>query len=387
MIYLDNSATTALCERAKLKMIEAMDCFGNPSSLHSVGYEASVLLDGARGAVAASLGIRRGSGYEIVFTGSGTEANNMALTGVSEAKTRLTSRRIITTDSEHPSILEPLSRLEMMGFEIIKISTRDGVLDMETLDAALDKGALIISLMLVNNETGARYDVEKAFASARRKCPDIVTHCDATQGYMKMPVSPMKLGADLLTVSAHKIHGPKGVGVLCIATDIVKTKKIVPVIRGGGQEKAFRSGTENMIGIAGFWGAVEQMMPVCAKNAQYVSELRAYAESLLSGIDGVKLNVPKGARAPHIISVTLPDIKSETMVHFLSSKGIAVSAGSACSSHNTHVSESLTGFGLDRHSAMCTIRISLCADNTREHMDALADALGEGVATLVRIRK
>ena len=138
MIYLDNSATTALCERAKQKMIEAMDCFGNPSSLHSVGYEASVLLDGARNAVAASLGIRRGVGYEIVFTGSGTEANNMALTGVAEAKTRLTSHRIITTDSEHPSILEPLSRLEASGFEIIKIPTREGVLDMAALDAALD---------------------------------------------------------------------------------------------------------------------------------------------------------------------------------------------------------------------------------------------------------
>jgi cysteine desulfurase len=258
---------------------------------------------------------------------------------------------------------------------------------MAALDVALDKGALIISLMLVNNETGARYDVERAFAAARRKCPDIVTHCDATQGYMKMPVSPIKLGADLVTVSAHKIHGPKGVGVLCIAPDIIKTKKIVPVIRGGGQEKAFRSGTENMIGIAGFWGAVEHMMPNCAKNAQYISELRGYAESLIGEIDGVKLNIPSGARAPHIISVTLPDIKSETMVHFLSSRGIAVSAGSACSSHNTHVSESLTGFGLDRHNAMCTIRISLCAENTRAHMEALADALREGVATLVRIRR
>lgn len=387
MIYLDNSATTALCERAKLKMIEAMDCFGNPSSLHSVGYDASVMLDGARNAVAASLGIRRGSGYEIIFTGSGTEANNMALVGVAEAKARLTSRRIITTDSEHPSVLEPLARLEAAGFEIVKIPTREGVLDMSALDAALEKGALLISLMLVNNETGARYDVEKAFAAAKRRCPDIVTHCDATQGYMKMPVSPVKMGADLLTVSAHKIHGPKGVGALCIAPEIIKTKKIVPVIRGGGQEKAFRSGTENMIGIAGFGGAVEHMMPECAKNTQYMSELRGYAVSLIGEIDGVKLNIPKGARAPHIISVTLPDIKSETMVHFLSSKGIAVSAGSACSSHNTHVSESLTGFGLDRHNAMCTIRISLCAENTRAHMEALADALREGVATLVRIRK
>ncbi|MBQ9080642.1 MAG: cysteine desulfurase [Clostridia bacterium] len=387
MIYLDNSATTALCERAKQKMIEAMDCFGNPSSLHSVGYDASVMLDGARSAVASSLGLRRGSGYEIVFTGSGTEANNLALLGTARAKQRITSRRIITTDSEHPSVMQPLAYLEAHGFEIVKIPTRGGVLDMQALERALEGGALMISLMLVNNETGARYDVEKAFAAARRRCPDIVTHCDATQGYMKMPVTPMRLGADLITVSAHKIHGPKGVGALCIAPDIIKTKRLVAVTRGGGQEKALRSGTENMIGIAGFWGAVEQNMPNCAKNAQYMSELRDYAESLLHDIEGVRLNIPEGARAPHIISITLPDIKSETMVHFLSSRGIAISAGSACSSHNAHVSESLIGFGIDRHAAMCTVRVSLCDENTKEHMDALADALRDGIGTLVRIRK
>lgn len=387
MIYLDNSATTALCVKAKQKMSEAMDCFGNPSSLHSVGYEASVLLDGARTAVSASLGLRRGCGWEIIFTGSGTEANNTAIMGAAYAKERHITRRIITTDSEHPSVSEPLAYLEAHGFEVVRLSTRGGVLDMTELESALKDGALMISLMLVNNETGARYDVERAFAIARRMCPDIVIHCDATQGYLKMPLNAARLGADMITVSAHKIHGPKGVGVLAIAPDVIKTKRIIPFVRGGGQEKGFRSGTENMIGIAGFWGAVEQGTANVAESVAKMARLRDAAAERLGAIDGIKLNIPQGARAPHILNITLPDIKSETMVHFLSSRGIAVSAGSACSAHSEKVSDSLLAFGLDRRAASCSLRISLCENNTEADIDALTAALSEGVNTLVRIRK
>ncbi len=387
MIYLDNSATTALCEEAKQKMNEAMDCYGNPSSLHSVGYEASVMLDGARGAVAASLGLRRGCGWEVFFTGSGTEANNTAIMGSVYAKDRLTSRRIITTNSEHPSVSEPLNYLEAHGFEVIRLSTHSGVLDMAELEGALEGGAVLISLMLVNNETGARYDVERAFAMAKGRCPHIVTHCDATQGYMKMPLNATRLGADMITVSAHKIHGPKGVGALCVAPDMIKTKRLVPFIRGGGQEKGFRSGTENMIGIAGMWGAVTQSSATLSADVAQMTRLRDVAAEGLSAIQGIKLNIPEGARTPHILNLTLPDIKSETMVHFLSAKGIAVSAGSACSAHSEKVSDSLLAFGLDRRAASCSLRISLCADNTEEDIAALTAALREGVETLVRIKK
>ena len=387
MIYLDNSATTALCESAKQKMSEAMDCYGNPSSLHSVGYEASVMLDGARAAVAASMGLRRGCGWEIFFTGSGTEANNTAIMGSVYAKDRLTSRRIITTDSEHPSVSEPLAYLEAHGFEVVRLSTRGGVLDMAELERALSGGALMMTLMMVNNETGARYDVERAFAMAKRSCPDIITHCDATQGYLKMPLNAARLGADMITASAHKIHGPKGVGVLCVAPDVIKTKRLVPFVRGGGQEKGFRSGTENMIGIAGMWGAVLQGSATVAADVAKMTRLRDAAAERLSAIPGIKLNIPAGARAPHILNITLPDIKSETMVHFLSARGIAVSAGSACSAHSEKVSDSLLAFGLDKRAASCSLRISLCESNTEEDIAALSDALRQGVETLVRIRQ
>lgn len=387
MIYLDNSATTALCEGARSRMNEAMDCFGNPSSLHSLGYEASVVLGEARQTVLSSLGVRKNGDYELFFTGSGTEANNMALCGVATAKTRQPSRRIIISDSEHPSVEQPAQWLAGQGFEVVRIPTRGGVLDMDALRSALSGGVALISLMLVNNETGALYDVASAFVEARRASPDVVTHCDATQGYLKVAgLTPTRLGADLVTISAHKIHGPKGVGAICVSKNILKTRRLTPVIRGGGQESGLRSGTENMIGICGFRGAIETYRPRLESDILSMTEVRDYAVAALSDISGVRMNIPHGARAPHIINLTLPDIKSETMVHFLSSAGVLVSGGSACSSHSQHVSPSLLGFGLTPKEAMCSIRISLCPETTKADIDALVSALRAGVEKIVRIR-
>ena len=385
MIYLDNSATTALSNGARIKMIEAMDCFGNPSSLHSVGYSAGLMLEEARRAVENSLGLRQGSGYRIVFTGSGTEANNLAITGSATAKSRFPSKKIITTDSEHPSVAEPIKNLENAGFEVIRLSTRAGVLDSAEYRAALEGGAFLVSVMMVNNETGAAYDVASMFALARRLCPGVITHCDATQGYLKLPINPRRLGADLVTISAHKIHGPKGVGALCISPEIIKAKKIVPILRGGGQEGGFRSGTENMIGIAGFGGAVSEYYPNFEENTKKIAVLRDYTEERLKKLEGIRLNRPAGDRAPHIINFTLPDIKSETMVHFLASRGISVSSGSACASRGEHVSASLLGFGLSKREAGCSIRVSLCDTNTESEIDAFIEALTEGLGSLVRI--
>ena len=386
MIYFDNSATTQLCAGAVNKMKEAMECYGNPSSLHSVGYRASEILAEARSSVETSLGIRRGSGWKLIFTGSGTEANNLAIMGSVDAKERRTSNRIITTDSEHPSVSEPLARLERSGFEIIKLSTHGGVIDMDEYREALGKGVFMVSVMMVNNETGAYYDVANMFSLARRLCPDAILHCDATQGYMKVNFNLMRLGADMVTVSAHKIHGPKGVGVLCVAPNIIKQKKLVPIIRGGGQEDGFRSGTENMIGIAGFGGAASEMADGRAEKIARITSLRDYTEKLLENIPEIRINRPAGARAPHIINLTLPSIKSETMVHFLSSKGISVSGGSACSSHNEKASAALLGFGLPQKDAVCSLRISLCDTNTEAEADALAAELEDGVKTLVRVK-
>jgi cysteine desulfurase len=283
-------------------------------------------------------------------------------------------------------VSEPLARLERNGFEIIKLSTRGGVIDMDEYREALGKGAFMVSVMMVNNETGAYYDVANMFSLARRLCPDAILHCDATQGYMKVNFNLMRLGADMVTVSAHKIHGPKGVGVLCVAPSIIKQKKLVPIIRGGGQEDGFRSGTENMIGIAGFGGAASEIADGRTEKIARITVLRDYAEKLLENIPEIRINRPSGSRAPHIINLTLPSIKSETMVHFLSSKGISVSGGSACSSHNEKASAALLGFGISQKDAVCSLRISLCDTNTEAEADELATALEEGVKTLVRVK-
>ena len=389
VIYLDNSATTALSDAAREKMTEMFDVFGNPSSLHTAGGEAAKALREARRAILATLGIksmRDEHDKQLVFTSCGTEATSLALFGCAYAKKRREANRIITTDSEHPSVSRALEKLSEDGFEIIKLSTKGGVLNTDELDAALKKPIFMASLMLVNNETGALYDVKGAFEKIKRAYPEAVCHCDAVQGYLKVRMTPQTLGADLITISAHKIHGPKGIGALYIAPHVLTEKKISPLLVGGGQEHGMRSGTENVLGIVGFGAAAAEGYKSMPKCMPYVISLRERAEKKLSAL-GLALNIPQGARAPHVLNITLPDIKSQTMLNHLSSKGIMVSSGSACSSHSNHPSEALLAFGLDTHAADCSLRISFSAYNTESDVDALVNALGEGIKTLVRIKR
>lgn len=391
-IYLDNSATTELSQAAKNAMNEAMECYGNPSSLHTLGYRANTLLNDSRNSIAAALGVKNPKPGQIIFTGSGSEASNLAIRGTAFAKARRVANVVITTDSEHPSVENNMKELERAGFEIVRLSTKSGVLSMEELDALLKKlfsegkKVFLISLMLVNNETGALYDVKSAFSAVKRFFPEAITHCDAVQGFMRVKFTPEKLGAELVTVSAHKIHGPKGVGALYVNPEILKAKKISPVIFGGGQESGFRSGTENMIGIAGFAAAAREELHILNQNIAYLTELRNYTETGIRELEGVSLNIPTGERAPHILNITFPSIKSETMLHFLSSKGICVSSGSACSSKSGHTSRSLLSFGLTPFAADCSIRISFSEFNTHEDVDCLVSALREGISGLVKIR-
>jgi cysteine desulfurase len=385
LIYLDNSATTPLCPEAMQAMEAAMACYGNPSSLHKTGQDAHALIERARGQVAAALGLRAVRPGELIFTASGTEASATAIFGTVYAKPRRFGRRIITTDCEHPSVEMAMRRLEADGLEVVRIPTRGGVLDTEAAIAALSEPTLLVSMMMVNNETGARFDVARVFAAAKAKDSRTVTHCDAVQGFLKVPFTPSGICADLVTVSAHKIHGPKGVGALYIHPDILKTKRIVSYMVGGGQEFGLRSGTENVIGICGFGAAAAVGFATRAADCAHMTALRERLESRLAEM-GVQVNRP-AVRAPHIVSLTLPDIKSQTMLNFLSGKGICVSSGSACSSHDTHTSPSLLAFGLSAHEADCTLRISLSARNTEADVEALCDALGQGIATLVRIRR
>lgn len=385
-IYLDNSATTPLSDAARTALLNAMEHYGNPSSLHRMGQDAERYLTQAREQVLRGLGLRpRQTEGTLVFTSCGTEATSLALLGTAYAKERRAANRILTTDSEHPSVSRVMERLEKDGFEIVRLSTRGGVIDRTALQAALDRPILLASFMLVNNETGAIYSVSELFRVIKQAYPNAVTHCDAVQGFMKLPFTPASLGAELITVSAHKVHSPKGVGALYIANSLLRTKRIVPFLCGGGQEQGLRSGTENLLGICAFGASVEDIRLRQSEIAAHVSALRAYAEEALSALP-VRINRPKEKFLPHIINVTLPDIKSETMLHALSADGIYVSSGSACSSHSHHPSESLIAFGLSSHDADCSLRISLSEYNTREDIDALCQSLHNHLQRLVRIR-
>ena len=386
MIYLDNSATTEISAAAKRAMVDAIEVYGNPSSRHAMGLEARKLIDRARGQVGYALGLPNPNPENLIFTSCGSEANDTAILGCLYSKEKRRQNKVITTDSEHPSVENVMQRLEKDGFEVVRLKTRGGVIDEAEFDKALDGNVAMVSLMLVNNETGAAYDVKKLFGIVKRRCPEAVTHCDAVQGFMKVPFTVKSLGADMISVSAHKIHGPKGVGALYISPEIIKMKKIVPYIIGGGQEGGYRSGTENIVGIVGFGAAAEQARADFAANVAKITALRDLCQGKAAEA-GARPNIPVGGRAPHVLSLTLPDIKSETMLNFLSAKGFCVSAGSACSSHSRHISSSLVGFGLSEADADSTIRVSFSEYNTDEQINGFCDALREGIDSLVRIKR
>ena len=386
-IYLDNSATTPLSAVAKEKFLSVVtEGWGNPSSLHAVGLRASHILDEARNALRTALGARTG---RVIFTGSGSEANNLLIFGRAYAKERYRrGARIITTHGEHASVAAPLAKLAGEGYDIVEIPTKNGVLDREALLAALTPNTILVTLMAVNNETGAAYDLSGLARLIKAKAPDAILHTDATQAFGKLPLSVASLGLDAITVSAHKIGGPQGCGALWITDNLQKTKGLAPVILGGGQEDGYRSGTENLAGIAAFGAAAAFAATHLAEHRSAIEKLGDYLLARLAedgALAEIRPNLPP-VRAPHIYSLTLPHIKSETALHFLSARGIMVSSGSACSSHGRHGSPPLIAFGLSEKEADCTIRVSLSHENTKEDIDALCEALAEALRSLVRIR-
>lgn len=384
MIYFDSAATTKPSPAAVKAITEMLtETWGNPSSRHGMGRDARKRVDAAKLTVLKTLGALRAPSSSLIFTGSGTEATNLAILGVCRAKAR--RGRILVGDGEHSSVGEAVIEAEKEGFEIVKIPTVGGVLDLDAVAAAVNESTVLATFMLVNNETGARYDVEKAFATIKKLRPSVICHCDAVQGYMKVPFTVKSLGADLITLSAHKIGGPKGIGALYVDQDLFKRRELSPIVFGGGQESGYRSGTENVPAAAGFAAAAEEYFANRADSTAKMTALREYIIGKLDSIEGVRCNLPK-CPAPHIISVTLPKIKSETMLHYLWDRGIAVSSGSACSSHSRSLSAALTAFGIPSDEADTTIRISLCADNNADEADALADAIRDGVQKLAKIR-
>lgn len=387
-IYFDNSATTRICPEALAVYNRVSEeNYGNPSSRHHRGKMAADALRAAKSELLAALGARNG---RIIFTSGGTEGNNLAIFGRAYAKERYArGGKIITTAGEHASVDLPLSYLQKQGFTVAYIPTKNGELDMTALERELTKEVVLVTMMAVNNETGAVYPLRQVSDRMKRVCPDAVLHVDATQSFMKLPFTPASLGADLITVSSHKIMGPKGVGALYVSDAVVKNRGLVPLLVGGGQEDGLRSGTENLPGACAFGEAAR----VCrAAFAERIAHMRELGDHLLSRLStderlaGVTPNLPQGERAPHIISLTVKGLKSETVLNDLSGKGIYVSAGSACSSHDAHLSEALLAFGKSPDEADSTVRVSFSHLNTKDEVDALLDALAETVATRAKKR-
>lgn len=392
--YLDNSATTMPCAAAQKAMISAAAVWGNPSSVHSHGQRAASLLKESRAKVARALGLPRFSKDMLVFTSCGTEANNIAMLGCARSKNRTLSGQgylgtVIITAGEHPSVDSPAALLEKEGYAVIRIPTTGGEIDLAALEKALtDAPAPVIfaAFMLVNNETGAIYDVKRASAMVKGKFPDATVHCDAVQGFMKLRFTPASLGVDTLTVSAHKIHAPRGAAALFISAETIKRKNIVAVMPGGGQESGFRSGTENLISIAAFASAAEDGAAHFDENCEKVRALREYLDSQLTEkCPEIRYNRPKNC-IPNICSIILPSIKSETMLNHLSARGVYVSAGSACSAYSKKKSGALEAFGTPTADADSTLRISLSHMNDKGDIDALVEGLREGIASLQRKR-
>ena len=379
-VYFDNSATTKISSGAKNKMLEVMENhFGNPSSLHKIGLDAEHILNDARTIILNALGVSRGVRGELIFTSGGTESNNIAVLGVVNSKSRNGNEKILTTDSEHASVSSPLEALEKRGFKIVRVPTKEGAIDLDFIKKHA-QGAILATFMHVNNETGALYNLAEAFKIVKELSPACVTHADCVQSFMKVDFTKKSLRADLISISAHKINGAKGVGALYISPEIIKQKKVVPLFLGGGQEENFRSGTENVYGISAFGEATKEHLASLDKEINQMSSVRSYLIEKLQNMEGVSLNLPKNS-APHILNLTVIGIRSEITLHDLSSKGIYVSSGSACSSNGPKKANNpLTAFGLDTKMADSAIRVSLCPDNTIEEADYFIEALKDTIA-------
>ncbi len=388
LIYLDNSATTKISEEALKKYNEiSLSHFGNPSSLHSLGLDAEREIDAAKREILDSLSFRDGT---VVFTASGSEANNLAITGRALSKDRYKrGAKIITTLGEHASVSEPIKKLAEMGFKTVFIPTKGGKIDTDTLISEMTSDVILVSVMMVNNETGALYDTKRVGEIMRERSPEALLHVDATQSYMKVPFTKSSSGADMITLSSHKIEGPKGVGALVIDNKVIKARGLAPVIHGGGQGSGLRSGTENVPAIAAFGVAAHEGRARLTENTKKLGELRAYLVEKLTNTPSLRVISPILPEnfAPHILNITLPSIKSETMLHYLSSLGIFTSSGSACSSNSRHLSSALIAYGRSESEADCSLRISFSPRNEKEDVDALCDALASGLSRLARIKK
>ena len=380
--YLDNSATTQCSQAAADLMMRLLrEDYGNPSSLHNRGMEAENYVKEARKRIAQTLKVNE---KEIYFTSGGSESNNLAIVGSALANKR-SGMHVITTMIEHPSVANPFAYLEELGFAVTYLPVDAyGCISLEDLQEAMCSDTILVSMMHVNNEIGAVEPIEEAARVIKQKNPNCLFHVDAIQSYGKFRIYPKRMGIDLLSVSGHKIHGPKGSGFLFVRDKV----KVHPLILGGGQERGMRSGTENVPAIAGLGQAAMEIYQNFESNQTRMYRLRDYFIQEVEQIDGVSVNGHKDhSSAPHIVSVSVSGVRSEVLLHALEDKQIYVSAGSACSSNKPAVSRTLQSIGLKRELLESTVRFSFSVHTTKEEIDYALEAMRGLVPMLAKYRR
>lgn len=380
--YFDNSASTRVMDSVVEIMVKTMtEDYANAAAKHRKGMEAENYIKEARAEIAKTLKV---TDKEILFTSGGSESNNMALIGTAMANKRA-GKHIISTAIEHPSVYNPLEFLEEEGFEITFLPVdKNGHINLTELEASIRPDTILVSVMYVNNEVGAVEPVEAISAIVKKKNPNTLVHVDAIQAYGKYVIRPKKQGIDLLSVSGHKIHGPKGVGFLYIRNEV----KIKPLIYGGGQQWNLRAGTENVPGAAGLGAAAREMYTNHGQKVAQVMGLKDYMTDRMNEIKGTVVNSKKGMEsAPQIVSVSFEGVRSEVLLHALEDKNIYVSSGSACSSHHPGVSGTLKGIGISPKLQDSTIRFSLGLFNTKEEIDYCIGVLQELLPVLRRYQR
>ncbi len=382
-VYLDNSATTVCFEEVAQLMYKIMcEDYGNPSSMHHKGVEAEQYLRYARETLAKLLKVNE---KEILFTSGGTESDNIALIGAAMANHR-SGRHLITTKIEHPAILQTMAYLENQGFEVTYLPVdREGRISLQDLERALRPDTILVSIMHTNNEIGSVQPIAQAGELIKRINPQTLFHVDAVQGFGKFRIYPSRMNVDMLSVSGHKIHGPKGIGFLYIK----EGSKVSPIIYGGGQQKGMRSGTENVPGIAGLAKAAEMVYAHLDEDMDRMYGLRDMLIQGVGGIEGVLVNgCPGHEGAAHVVSLSVRGVRSEVLLHALEEKGIYVSAGSACSSNKPQTSATLKAIGVEKELLNSTIRISISVFTTQEEIQYTIQALCELIPMLRRyVRK
>lgn len=373
MIYLDNAATTKPCAEAAEAMLTAANEFGNPSSLHGLGLKAEKLIAAAKEQLAAKLG---GDKKNIYFTSGGTEANNLAVLGTAYAK-RKQGTRVITSEIEHPSVLEAFKKLEKEGFDVVytKVNS-DGRVDLESLKTELTADTILVSIMHVNNETGVIQPIEEIVKAVRAASPKCTIHSDCVQSFGKIPVNVNKMGVDMVSISAHKIHGFKGCGAL-----YMKNPRVIPIIYGGEQQNEIRPGTENVGGILAFGAAAEK----CSCNTEEMRKKRGLmAELLKERLENTEINGSDEYNSGSVLNVSFIGIKAEILLHSLERHEIYVSTGSACSSHKPQPSHVLTAMGARPEAIKGAVRISFSEYTTEDEIREAAEKIAEEVKTIRR---